>query len=497
MSSVSSDSGRSSSLSLFSVASFTPTGCSHGKDAVVFCGTCSMPLCEDCLAHVGHRSHKFKTMEQACRDKLDMIAAQLEHCKGRSQSNSQQMLERKEEDLERDFQTVRDSFTKKYRELDELLNGNKEQAITLLEAQRQGQQKHLYVLAEEGDRYKTRANHLQTLIADLGKRVSSQHNSSTCILEIQAHQISIDLIDEFYKKVTQNSKFDKSRLEALEKSIQRIVDQTGEIFPRPWQYYEDITFNHDPDKTDGSLMISDSQISVSPHRSSPKVHYQTKETPFYILAKQCWKTGRHYWEVDVGHCRTWAAGVVELANGSRPPSQATLMRLGRNKRSWMLESEDGELTALHNDNLSMVKQSEQDMTRLGVYLDMTKNSGRLTFYDVGSGAVLHSFCLRFKKSLFPAFSLTRVDGQVQSLLLCNLGLRTESEYDSGVDTSSRDGGSSRSSSVTSDSESFEMSEFSSDSHSLSSSVSSVDSPLPTSVDSPLTNSVASRSGSVD
>ncbi|XP_062377298.1 tripartite motif-containing protein 14-like isoform X2 [Sardina pilchardus] len=477
MSSVSSDSGRSSSLSLFSVASFAPTGCSHGKDAVVFCATCSMPLCEDCLAHVGHRSHKFKTMEQACRDKLDTIAGQLEKCSGRSQSNSEQKMEKIEKDLERDFQTVRDSFTKKYRELDELLNGNKEQAITLLEAQRQGQQKHLYVLAEEGDRYKTRANHLQTLIADLGKRVSSQDNSSTCILEIQAHQISIDLIDEFYKKVTQNSKFDKSRLEALEKSIQRIVDQTGEIFPRPWQY--------------GSLMISDSQISVSPHRSSPKVPYQTKETPFYILAKQCWKTGRHYWEVDVGHCRTWAAGVVELANGSRPPSQATLMRLGRNKRSWMLESEDGELTALHNDNLSMVKQSEQDMTRLGVYLDMTKNSGRLTFYDVGSGAVLHSFCLRFKKSLFPAFSLTRVDGQVQSLLLCNLGLRTESvsesensanraslsstrpenEYDSGLDT----GGSSRSSSDMSDSESSDISDSSSDSHSPRSEESSAES----------------------
>ncbi|XP_062377844.1 E3 ubiquitin-protein ligase TRIM39-like [Sardina pilchardus] len=378
------------------------------------------------------------------------------------------MVERKEEDLERDFQTVRDSFTDQYRELDELLNGNKEQAITLLEAQRQGQQKHLYVLAEEGDRYKTRANHLQTLIADLGKRVSSQDNSSTCILhEIQAHQsrsahlyhpgcmtilllsqldlfkdetifsisqsYSVNLIDEFYKKVNQKSMVDKSRLEALEKSIQRIVDEIGENFPQPWQYYEDLTFNHhDPDKADGSLMISDSQISVSPHRSSPKVPYQTKETPFYILAKQCWKTGRHYWEVDVGHCRTWAAGVVELANGSRPPSQATLMRLGRNKRSWMLESEDGELTALHNDNLSKMKK--QEVTRLGVDLDINKKkSGMLTFYDVGSGAVLHTFCLHFKKSLFPAFSLTRVDGQVQSLLLCNLGLRTESEYD-GVET---------------------------------------------------------------
>ncbi|KAG5268056.1 hypothetical protein AALO_G00207730 [Alosa alosa] len=416
MSSLSSGSWRPSSVSGFSVTSFKLTGCSHGKDAVVFCDTCSMPLCEECLVDVNHRSHKFKTMEEVCKDKL------------------------------RDFQEVQDSFTEQYRELDDLLNHTKEHAVTLLEAQRQGQKKPLYVLAEEGDRYKMRADKLQTDIADLKQRVSSGADS-TCILhEIQAHQMSIDLIDEFYKKVSRISKFDKSRLEALEKSIQHIVEKIVEIFPRPWEFYEDITFNPNPDKTNDNLMISDdyTQVFLSPQRSSPRVPYQTRETPFYVLAKQSWKKGQHYWEVDVGHCRTWAVGVVELANGSRPPSQAALMRLGRNKRSWMLESEDGELTALHNDNLSMVKQPEQEVTRLGVYLDMTKNNGRLSFYDVGGGAVLHTFRLCVKKSVFPAFSLTRVDGQLQSLVLCNLGLKPKNETeneneseDSGADTSSR------------------------------------------------------------
>ncbi|XP_041923509.1 tripartite motif-containing protein 14-like [Alosa sapidissima] len=445
MSSLSSGSRRPSSVSGFSVASFKPTGCSHGKDAVVFCDTCSMPLCEECLTNVEHRSHKFKTMEEVCNDKLEKIAVQLEDCKGRSQSQFQELVESQVIQLERDFQQVQDSFTEQYRELDDLLNHTKEHAVTLLEAQRQGQKKPLYVLAEEGDRYKMRADKLQTDIADLRQRVSSGADSM-CILEIQAHQMSIDLIDEFYKEVTQNSKFDKSRLEALEKSIQHIVEKIVEIFPRPWEFYEDITFNPNPDKTNDNLMISDdyAQVFLSPQRSSPKVPYQTRETPFYVLGKQSWKKGQHYWEVDVGHCRTWAVGVVELANGSRPPSQAALMRLGRNKRSWMLESEDGELTALHNDNLSMVKQPEQEVTRLGVYLDMTKNNGRLSFYDVSGGAVLHTFRLRVKKSVFPAFSLTRVDGQLQSLVLCNLGLKPENETeneteseDSGVDTSSR------------------------------------------------------------
>ncbi|XP_031439830.1 tripartite motif-containing protein 14-like [Clupea harengus] len=211
--------------------------------------------------------------------------------------------------------------------------------------------------------------------------------------------------------------------------------------------YEDITFN--PDNTSESLMISEdyTQVFISPNQTSPKIRTQDKETPFHILAKQSWKEGRHYWEVDVENCRTWSVGVVELASGNQLKTEAAGEHLGRDKSSWVLESEDGALAALHNDDFRAVKK--RDVKRLGVYLDISKNKSRLTFYDVGGGVALHTFYALFKKEVFPAFSLSGTDGQVQSMALCNLRLMLD-DTDSGL-------GSSRSSSTMSESGSSESS----------------------------------------
>lgn len=227
------------------------------------------------------------------------------------------------------------------------------------------------------------------------------------------------------------------------------------FLPVTFLVYEDITFN--PDNTANDLRISpnDTQAYIGYQQKLPKITYQTEKTMVHILAKEFWKEGQHYWEVDVENCRTWAVGIVELASGNQLPEKAALRHLGRDKRSWMLESEDGELAVLHNNHLDIVK--EQDVKRVGVFLDMTKNKNQLTFYNVGRNVLLHTFCPRFKKSVFPAFSLCNEAGEVQSLVLCNLNIKQNTELDSGVDMSSR------SSSPMSGLESLNISEYLSDS----------------------------------
>ena len=52
-----------------SVGSVTSTGCSHGeRRSVVFCDTCSKPLCDVCLKNGKRRGHNFKTLNDACKD---------------------------------------------------------------------------------------------------------------------------------------------------------------------------------------------------------------------------------------------------------------------------------------------------------------------------------------------------------------------------------------------------------------------------------------------
>lgn len=336
------------------------------------------------------------------------MALQLENL---SLGNFQEWVERQEEKLENEFQRMQDKFTAQYRELQMLLDKNMEQTFTILEALWNGQRRSIYTQTET-QRYKRQAEDLQTEIEELNRKVSSESSTLVSIMRnIMGLLMRVDTITQFYKY--QNIHFDKSRLEALKRSIQCMHGHVLEKLPQQWEFYEDITFN--PDNTNECLVISDDRTQVSAPLSKP---FQTEETRFHILAEQCWREGKHYWEVDVENSCNWAVGIVELASGNQLPQKAALKCLGWDKRSWALESEGGELAVLHNNHLDILMQ--QDMKRLGVFLDMTKNSNQLTFYNVGRTMSLRTFCPRFKKNVFPAFSLWSAADKVQSLALCNL-----------------------------------------------------------------------------
>ena len=76
---------------------------------------------------------------------------------------------------------MRDSLTEQYTELRYLLDRNMKQAFKLLETQRESQKKTVYHLEEDGKNYRERTEDLQTKIANLEERVSSE-KSSECIL---------------------------------------------------------------------------------------------------------------------------------------------------------------------------------------------------------------------------------------------------------------------------------------------------------------------------
>ncbi|KAL2085434.1 hypothetical protein ACEWY4_018754 [Coilia grayii] len=438
-------SGRSAS-STSSTGSACSTDCNHEeRPMVVFCDTCSQPLCDNCLTGVRHLGHNFKTLEEACKDQQDNITQHLRELESKINEHGdiQQWKREQEEQLEGEFARVRDHLTEQYQELQALLDHSKEQAMRLLEAQRDSQRKPLYRLQEDGENYKAQTEHLYGQIANLKERMSSERMSTERYAEILVRLcvsyifVHIDMFNEFYGKATPKHKLDKLRLEALEKSIQYVTEKVKEIFPRPWEFYRDITFSEDNIPQVLSLSDDHTQVTLTGPNKAFTVQNQAEEKPVHILAEESFKDGRHYWEVDVQDCSGWAVGVVELSQGKKLQRQTAERHLGRDRSSWMLESLGGELVALHDDDLTRVK--EQDVKSLGVYLDISKKGkSQLTFYDVGSCTVLHTFYLRTKKSICPAFSLFYKADEASSLALCNFGLNPQPPND--FETGSVDSG---------------------------------------------------------
>ncbi|XP_036427307.1 E3 ubiquitin-protein ligase RNF135 [Colossoma macropomum] len=79
------------------------------------------------------------------------------------------------------------------------------------------------------------------------------------------------------------------------------------------------------------------------------------------MADQEFSAGRHYWDVDVSLCSSWAAGVAY-------PDLGRNQKLGRSSSSWCIERSSARLSAWHNNAETPLKQGCPESIR--VLLDM-------------------------------------------------------------------------------------------------------------------------------
>ncbi|KAI5092145.1 hypothetical protein C0J45_17776 [Silurus meridionalis] len=120
-------------------------------------------------------------------------------------------------------------------------------------------------------------------------------------------------------------------------------------------------------------------------------------------------------------CESWVVGVVE----NRGKGVQTEPAIKEQKNSWILECEGGELSALHNNEFSRVKETK--IETVGIFLDCDK--GRLKFYNVNTGCVLHTFINQFKHAVSPTFSIQAQHDSVARLKICNLVHKSEERFD--------------------------------------------------------------------
>ncbi|XP_056111524.1 tripartite motif-containing protein 14 [Rhinichthys klamathensis goyatoka] len=133
---------------------------------------------------------------------------------------------------------------------------------------------------------------------------------------------------------------------------------------------------------------------------------------FCAMGSVGFKSGQHYWEVDVHCCPSWAVGVAYGSLQRRGRDKAA--KLGRNRCSWSLEFQDGHLMAWHNDRhvALPVTAARAAPNRVGVFVKYHK--GRVVFYDAETMRTLQEFSAvqtavfdrayhHFIEPLYPAF----------------------------------------------------------------------------------------------
>uniref|UniRef100_G3TZ94 E3 ubiquitin-protein ligase TRIM41 n=1 Tax=Loxodonta africana TaxID=9785 RepID=G3TZ94_LOXAF len=153
----------------------------------------------------------------------------------------------------------------------------------------------------------------------------------------------------------------------------------------------------DPDTAHPALMLSPDRrgVRLAERRQEVADHPKRFSADCCVLGAQGFRSGRHYWEVEVGGRRGWAVGAARESTHHKekqPLLQREVWCVGTNGKRYQAQS---------STEQTLLSPSEKPR-RFGVYLDY--EAGRLGFYNAETLAHIHTFSAAFLgERVFPFF----------------------------------------------------------------------------------------------
>ncbi|XP_063174707.1 E3 ubiquitin-protein ligase TRIM39-like [Chroicocephalus ridibundus] len=166
------------------------------------------------------------------------------------------------------------------------------------------------------------------------------------------------------------------------------------------RYKVDVTL--DADTAHPRLEISDDGKSVKDTGTIRKVPRSEKrfDSHIFVLAKEGYTSGRHYWQVDVGKRRSWVLGIAQES----VTRKGTVTLIPKNG-FWVMGFADGREYWAHTDPWTRLSVSGK-LQKVGIFLDISAK--KMTFYNIHKKTALYTFTISDGGSqegkLFPFFS---------------------------------------------------------------------------------------------
>ncbi|MGH0132270.1 UNVERIFIED_CONTAM: hypothetical protein FKN15_033911 [Acipenser sinensis] len=148
----------------------------------------------------------------------------------------------------------------------------------------------------------------------------------------------------------------------------------------------------DPDTAHCCLIVSEDGKRVRNEMTEQDVPdtKQRFDEYYFVLGREGFTSGRHYWEVDVGDRDSWKLGVT-----CESATRKGRFDLSPSEGYWVIQLRSGGgLCAL---NVSLLKNPE----KVGVYLDYEE--GKVSFYRVEDRFHIYTFSYEFSEKLYPFF----------------------------------------------------------------------------------------------
>ncbi|NXB99494.1 TRI27 protein, partial [Orthonyx spaldingii] len=109
------------------------------------------------------------------------------------------------------------------------------------------------------------------------------------------------------------------------------------------------------------------------------------DSHLFVLAKEGYTSGKHYWEVYVGKRRSWAVGIAQESVTRKGP-----LTLSPQNGFWAIGLADGRDYWAYTDRWTRLSVS-RNLHKIGIFLDIPAKE--VTFYHVDKGAALYTFSI--------------------------------------------------------------------------------------------------------
>lgn len=154
----------------------------------------------------------------------------------------------------------------------------------------------------------------------------------------------------------------------------------------------------DPNTAHPMLRVSDKLNTLSVGGTQPLPDNAERfDTYLQVLGSQGFTSGKHTWEVEVGHNPSWLLGVVRES----VERKGTISPLGPVGGLWSIWHRDGSYIAVTSPETPLLVKKRPRRVRVELDLDR----GELVFSDPAARVTLHKFRYRFTERMFPLLSI--------------------------------------------------------------------------------------------
>lgn len=122
------------------------------------------------------------------------------------------------------------------------------------------------------------------------------------------------------------------------------------------------------------------------------------DTNSRVLASTGFKSGRHYWEVEVGPSDGWAFGVAKESIRRKG-----LTQFSPEEGIWAVQQNGGRYWAVTSPQRTPLCLGGRKLSRVRVYLDY--EGEEVSFYDAENMQHIFTFNVAFQEKVFPLFSV--------------------------------------------------------------------------------------------